>query len=354
MCRAFLLRRETRLIIIPRVVMISVAQAKSLVRRRRATARRNPQAVEAYAMAMRENRWVLNGIPIIISTDGALCDGYHRLLACIEAQTPFLTLIIHDGGHEAGDAIIECEPPVTSQCEAIDAGIAREYLSFSTRSNILSQTRITVLAADLSNGRQIFDSQPICFAQNGSLLNGRHRLHALITAGGTGWAVVIRGLPDEAAGTYDTHAGRARGSPEQDVFGDLPLAAAMANLLWRHELKTLAITRAKATPGEIKQIIAAHPRLLGLRSFARRLNHAGRASVMGYAAYVMERDDPVLAAQFLAILETDDTRQQGHPAAKLRVTLLALHRRKASQERQLATMLEGWARFKLWQSKRMT
>ena len=42
---------------------------------------------------MREGRWVLNGMPIILSRSGVLLDGLQRLEACIEAGTPFPTFI---------------------------------------------------------------------------------------------------------------------------------------------------------------------------------------------------------------------------------------------------------------------
>lgn len=120
----------------------------------------------------------------------------------------------------------------------------------------------------------------------------------------------------------------------------------MANLLWHYEHKTLAVGRAKASAAEIKQIIADHPRLLHLRSLARRTGIYGRASVMGYAAYVMERDDAALAAQFFAILEDSAARRPNHPMRAFCAALQTLRRRKAPQAQQLSMLLAGWERFK--------
>jgi hypothetical protein len=130
-------------------------------------------------------------------------------------------------------------------------------------------------------------------------------------------------------------------------FGDHALASAMANLLWQHERRTLSMHKAKASAAEIAQIIAEHPRLLVLRSFARRMGSFGRASVIGYAAYVMERDDAALAGQFLASLESGADQRPGHPILALRGTLQKLRGNKASQSEQLAMILAGWERFKV-------
>jgi hypothetical protein len=76
------------------------------------------------------------------------------------------------------------------------------------------------------------------------------------------------------------------------------------------------------------------------------MGHFGRASVIGYAAYVMERDDAVLASRFLAALETGADQRPGHPILTLRGTLQKLRGSKAPQSEQLAVLLSGWERFK--------
>jgi hypothetical protein len=103
---------------------------------------------------------------------------------------------------------------------------------------------------------------------------------------------------------------------------------------------------AKATASEIRAIVAEHPRLVELRGFARKMVDHGRSSVMGYGAYVIEREDPELAAGFLAALETGANLPPGHPILLLRRALQRLRRNKASQEEQLAALLEGWARYR--------
>lgn len=52
-------------------------------------------AVQKYASDMMSGRWKLNGETIKLNGD-RLIDGQHRLLACIQAQVPFISLVVHD------------------------------------------------------------------------------------------------------------------------------------------------------------------------------------------------------------------------------------------------------------------
>ena len=120
----------------------------------------------------------------------------------------------------------------------------------------------------------------------------------------------------------------------------------MANLLWRRELRPPGARHTEATASEIKAIVADHPRLLELRSFGRKMVDHGRASVMGYGAYAIERSDPQRGPEFLRALESGADLPAGHPILMLRRQLQRLRRDKAPQEDQLAALLGGWERFR--------
>lgn len=53
------------------------------------------RSVDAYARDMRNNNWIFNGAPIILNGT-VLLDGQHRLLACVEADTPFQTAVLRN------------------------------------------------------------------------------------------------------------------------------------------------------------------------------------------------------------------------------------------------------------------
>lgn len=231
--------------------------------------------------------------------------------------------------------------------ETIDPARAEAYLRHNARNRRVVRAHVAAIARDIAAGRWMLNAQPICFARDGTLLNGQHRLLAVILADGVIEVPVVRNLPPEAFSTYDLNAKRSpEFGPELDSFGDRALVAAMANLLWRSELRPQGAAQAKATASEIRGIVASHPRLLELRGFARKMVDHGRASVMGYGAYVIERADPRLGKEFLQALATGAGLPPGHPVLALRRQLQRMRRDEASAEQQLAALLAGWERFR--------
>ncbi len=349
-----------------RIAEIAPADAQQILARHGSGARRHDGRVQDYASMMRAGAWQLNGMPLIISRGGELLDGAQRLFACLDAGTPFTTVIAErvDGRvghtidqHRRRSAAAPADPIAVSpgrpghiNCtiEIVDRARAAEFLTHGTGNRRISKGHVAALARDLSQGRWMFNAQPICFGANGRLLNGQHRLEAVLLSGRRIEMAVVRGLADTACTTYDMQPrrGTVLGGPAE-AFGDRALAHAMANLLWHHERRDTATPNAKATAAEIHQIIAQHPRLLQMRGFARRMDPFGRASVLGYAAYVMERQDTVLARHFLQALETGADMRPSHPILALRGTLQLLRGSKAPAATQLATLLEAWQRFRL-------
>jgi hypothetical protein len=233
------------------------------------------------------------------------------------------------------------------QMEIIDAATAARYLATGTPRQAIP-AHVQALASDIQRGRWLLNAQPICFAADGQLINGMHRLLAVVASGGTIRVPVVRGLPLEARATYDTQAKRiAAAESLAGDFGDQGLATAMANLLWRHERRTDKTRYKRAGAAEIREILTQHPRLIELRGFARRMVEYGRSSIIGYGAYVMEREDAAAAAAFLKALSSGADLPQGHPVLTLRSTLQRLRRDNATQDEQLATLLAGWRRYRL-------
>lgn len=72
---------------------ITPAIAERMLRDHPVTREPIPDFVKAYAASMKNGRWILNGMPIIIGTSGRLLDGGMRLKACVEAQSSFRTLL---------------------------------------------------------------------------------------------------------------------------------------------------------------------------------------------------------------------------------------------------------------------
>ena len=230
--------------------------------------------------------------------------------------------------------------------ESIGPQAAEQYLALNGRNRKILAAHVEAIARDIRAGNWMMNAQPICFSRDGRLLNGQHRLSAVLKAGEPIEVPVMRGLPDEAFATYDLHAkkGPMQGS-SFEAFGDRALIAAAAVLLWKHELKPPGTRNAKPTPAEIIRIVEQHPRLLELRTFGRKMVEFGRGSVMTYAAYRMERENPDLGRVFLERFETGADLPRGHLILELRRRLQVLRRERVSQDVELRELLQAWERF---------
>ena len=95
--------------------------------------------------------------------------------------------------------------------ENITPAKAREYLNTSTGNRPLSKVFILSYADTMKKGAWLLNGVPIIFDVNGHLLDGHHRLQAVITAGIPVRFDVMRGAPAEAFSTYDNGRHRTVG-----------------------------------------------------------------------------------------------------------------------------------------------
>jgi hypothetical protein len=83
----------------------------------------NHLAVTEYAASMRDKSWRVNGETLKVATDGTLIDGQHRLLACVEANTPFETYVVYGLNKDVFDTIDCGRKRTAADCLSID-GVA--------------------------------------------------------------------------------------------------------------------------------------------------------------------------------------------------------------------------------------
>jgi hypothetical protein len=62
-------------------------------------------ALAAFGKDMSAGQWVLNGAPIVLSSDGSLLDGRARLHACVKSGAPFQALVVKGVSSSAFETI---------------------------------------------------------------------------------------------------------------------------------------------------------------------------------------------------------------------------------------------------------
>ncbi len=97
---------------------------------------------------------------------------------------------------------------IQAKLEKITPAMAEEYLKHNTNNyRAISDRRIKTYAADMRNGCWQVNGEAIEFAEDGTLLNGQHRLKAIIESGATVPILVVRGVKNDTD-IYDCGGGR--------------------------------------------------------------------------------------------------------------------------------------------------
>lgn len=106
----------------------------------------------------------------------------------------------------------------TYSFEEITPAIAEQWLLKNNDNRRLRRPYVEELAAAIKRGEwQPNNGEVISFDEEGNLLSGQHRLHAVILANRAIWTHVVRGIPASAKLTIDTGRKRTAG----DVLGYL-------------------------------------------------------------------------------------------------------------------------------------
>lgn len=95
--------------------------------------------------------------------------------------------------------------------ETITPKMAEQYLLSNTRNRSLKKQLISQYARDMQMGKWRLTHQGLAFNCDGTLLDGQHRLRAIVESGATVQMLVTRGVESQAQLVMDDHAKRSAG-----------------------------------------------------------------------------------------------------------------------------------------------
>lgn len=210
----------------------------------------------------------------------------------------------------------------TSVVETITPELAREWLGRNTHNRHLRGDTVSAYARDMRAGRWHFTGEAVKFAADGTLLDGQHRLQAVVQAGVSVQMLVVHGLDPATQAAMDT--GRKRTAADF-----LSLAGEKGSALIAATAK-LVLTNAgrpdrQVSHGEIAELLEAEPFLRTIcTEITPRLPVAGiTPAVHAYCYWRLDKVSPDRCAAFFTAL---------HSLAELPKTspILALNRRLTS------------------------
>jgi hypothetical protein len=211
--------------------------------------------------------------------------------------------------------------------ETITPEQAGRLLESNQHNRSLRQAWVDSLAAMMTRGEWVLDGATIKISEDGTLLDGQHRLAAIVASGVSLDMVVVRGLSIGAQDTVDVGRGR-RLADVLAIEGHTDAHALGAAISFLHRYRTgqrMDTSRATApTPQQALALIEETPELRESVRVARRLTKeiGGPIGVFAGLHHVFGKVDQGAADDFFAHLTSGLDLQRGDPVWHLRRHIL--------------------------------
>lgn len=245
------------------------------------------------------------------------------------------------------------------QIVAVTPEMAEQWLGKNTQNRNLRKNPVAAMARDMQAGAWHLNGETIKFDSTGKLLDGQHRLHAVILANRTIDLIVITGLESESMSTIDAGAKRKFSDLLQirGESGTYSIAAiARRGFMWDqgHKSNNGNIT---PTNTEMDQWLSLNPSAIEASQVASRLGTSKvlPPSVIGLCYVLFARLDAEAAEFFLEhtardaeyFLERGATTEDlyaAQPAFSLRKKIKSIreHGGRVNETTALAYTIQAW------------
>ncbi|MFJ4905296.1 hypothetical protein ACIQCR_31635 [Streptomyces sp. NPDC093249] len=244
--------------------------------------------------------------------------------------------------HGPGAHVIELHPQ-----------LAGRLLRRNTHNRALRSTAVDDYARDIEAGTWPLNGEAIKFDTHGNVLDGQHRLHAVVKAKKPVQTFIITGLPAETQTTMDS--GRRRTTADALSLAaetNATTVAAILGRLWAWEQGDRKFTRrTRPTTAESQNLLAAHPQIRRSAEVAQRTHTAFPhipPSALGTAHHLLTAIDPAATAWFFQRLGDGAELPTGPPilALRTRVTSERAKEGRIDWARHLAYLIVTWNAYR--------
>lgn len=235
----------------------------------------------------------------------------------------------------------------------ITPDMAAEMIEHNTMNRNISQLNVTRYANDMASGAWEQNGETIKIAEDGTVLDGQHRLWAIIESGMTVTMIVVYNVRKEAVGSIDSgvirlfhHLLKIKGSAHYIT------AATITKLAWIYDNydKQMRAGSAKAeTRNSILEPYYDENRDLieQAAAVAECGAHHFVKSHMGFCFYLFLRRNPLKAEEFIKLVKSGENLHTGHPIMTLRGKLMdnRMSKNKLTVRETLAYYTKAWNAF---------
>lgn len=237
----------------------------------------------------------------------------------------------------------------TAEVVLVDPWLARIWLAGNTSNRRLRRLATEEYARDMAAGKWKLTGDAVKFAADGTLLDGQHRLHAIIEADVPVPMFVVRGIEKDAQAAMDI--GRKRYAHDALRLRGQDTLAHEVSSITRSVLMYGGIDR--PTVAEVVEFAEAHTaRLMEAAQYGHKIKGAGLrgGSIWGAAHFILAGIDEVDAAAFAEAIASGVMLTDSDPVLHLRRRFLtgapATHRDITSLRYNLSHVFRAWNKWR--------
>jgi len=247
--------------------------------------------------------------------------------------------------------------PVMTAMTIITPKQAKDWLENNTHNRKLRTHQVAAMVRDIQAGNWNWNGDSIKFADDGTLLDGQHRLHAIVESGQPIESLVIRGLAKTTQATMDTGTKRS-GADMLKLNGEkhyTTLAAGLrACILWDAGMRNMGGGNRVTTNSDLMDYLEAHPEMRDYVDTYSKLQRGLHipASVGVTAIKLFTEIDPEDAKYFFERLASDEGHYRGDPIYEARRALkdnadtTSNTRASRTSTWKMAIVIKAWNKFR--------
>jgi hypothetical protein len=238
--------------------------------------------------------------------------------------------------------------------------VAQKLLDTMSDNRPLSQSNLEKIVAAMRGGRWHHDGTPLRFNADGQLIDGQHRLTAIIETGMTTTFFVVHNVPDAAMTTLDTGRSRSPGDilkiHDPEVTDVTQVASVSSMILrWNLGVRGQSLTRSRVENDSLVILYDSDKEnLVEAGRVGRRVNRGlrgGSATAFGVADYFFRQLDEADTLFFWDRLVSGDKLEKGDPIYALRELIRRDALRGSTRDRLradvvLALTIKSWNAYR--------
>lgn len=225
--------------------------------------------------------------------------------------------------------------------------MATKLLEHNTLNRPLSQPHVERIAKQIVEGKWRFNGDTIKVSDDGNVLDGQHRLWAIIEAKKPVETILVRGIERDAFATIDTVRKPRSGSDVLALNGAThhrPATAAALQWLIRWQRNCIEEYKApkwRVENSDIEAAFATHPGIVNAVDRANKVRNVGNPGIIGFFYYVLTNRNAELAERMMATLENPAGVGVTDPFFKLRAYFLSDHHKRKEPIVTIANMIKA-------------